>query len=140
VSITGKWEKKFARFPIFVPREALEFAEKYHVEIDLQELALSAVAGYFATFASVAPDSRFPYKESHEIARLIQEAETPKSHFCPFCLLFSLDACTKESLAEDCDHCSLILNLRKGPRHKSKSGNMSGMFMYSPLSDKNTGR
>jgi hypothetical protein len=96
-----------------LPRQVLEFAEKYSVELDIQELALSAIAGYFTTFASVAPDSRFPYKENHEIANLIQELKTPKSHFCPFCLMFSLDELTKESLAENCNNCSLILNLRK---------------------------
>ena len=92
----------------------MEFAEKCNVELDVQELALSAIAGYFTTFASVVPESRFPYKESHKTARLIQEIKTPKSHFCPFCLMFSLDETTKESLAEDCDHCRLLLNLTKG--------------------------
>jgi hypothetical protein len=91
----------------------MEFAEKYSVELDIQELTLSAIAGYFTTFASVAPDSRFPYKESHKTAKLIQKIETPESHFCPFCLMFSLDEPTKESLAENCNNCSLLLNLRK---------------------------
>jgi len=91
----------------------MEFAEEYNVELDIQELTLSAIAGYFATFASVAPDSRFPYKESHKTAKLIQKIETPENHFCPFCLMFSLDEPTKESLAENCNNCSLLLNLRK---------------------------
>jgi len=91
----------------------MEFAEKYNVELDIQELTLSAIAGYFTTFASVAPDSRFPYKESHKAAKLIQELKTPKNHFCPFCLMFSLDERTKESLAENCNNCSLLLNLQK---------------------------
>jgi hypothetical protein len=108
-----KPEKKLVRFPVLVPRQALEFAKKYAIELDIQELTLSAIAGYFATFASVAPESRFPYKESHETAKLIQELKTPESHFCPFCLMFSLDEPTKESLAENCDHCNLLLNLRK---------------------------
>jgi len=99
-----------------VHRQVLEFAKKRGVELNIQELTLSAIAGYFATFASVAPDSRFPYTESHKTAKLIQKIETPQSHFCPFCLMFSLDELTKESLAEDCDNCSLILNLRKNSK------------------------
>jgi hypothetical protein len=108
-----KLEKKFTRFPIFVPKQVMEFAKKYNVELDIQELTLSAIAGYFATFASVDPDSKFPYAESHDIAKLIQELKTPESQFCPFCLIFSLDETTKESLAENCNNCSLLLNLRK---------------------------
>jgi len=93
----------------------MEFVKKYNVELDIQELTLSAIAGYFATFASVAPDSRFPYKQSHKTAKLIQEIDTPKSQFCPFCLMFSLDRLSRDSIAEDCDHCSLLLNLRREP-------------------------
>ena len=103
------------RFPVFIPKQVLEFATKYGVELDIQELTLSAVAGYFATFASLAPNSRFPYEEGHETAKLIQEIDPPKSQLCPFCLMFSLDKLTKESIAENCDHCSLLLNLKREP-------------------------
>ena len=103
------------RFSVFIPKQVLEFAKKYGVELDIPELTLSAIAGYFATFASVAPNSRFPYKESHETAKLIQEIDTPESQLCPFCLMFSLDKLTKESIAKDCDHCSLLFNLKREP-------------------------
>jgi len=85
---------------------------------------LSAIAGYFATFASVAPNSRFPYKESHKTAKLIQEIDTPESQLCPFCLMFSLDKLRKESIAKDCDHCSLLLNLRKEPSTQARFKNL----------------
>jgi hypothetical protein len=116
LTILKKSVEKFTRFPVFVPTQVLEFAKKYGVKIDIQELTLSAIAGYLTTFASLAPNSRFPYEESHETAKAIQELKTPQSRFCPFCLMFSLDELTKESLAEDCDNCSLILNSRKKPQ------------------------
>jgi hypothetical protein len=103
------------RFPLFIPKQVLEFAKKHAIELDIQRLSLSAIGGYFATFASIAPDSRFPHKESHEIAKFTEEIETPESRFCPFCLMFSLDKLTKESIANHCDHCSLLLNSAKEP-------------------------
>jgi hypothetical protein len=108
-----KVEKKFVRFPVFVPKFALDFAKEHRIKLKIQELTLSAIAGYFATFANVDPDSRFPYKESHKIAKRIQVIETPENQFCPFCLMLSLDKLTAESIAKDCDHCSLLINIKK---------------------------
>jgi hypothetical protein len=108
-----KLENKLTRFPIFVPTEVLEFAKKHGIELDIQELTLSAIAGYFATFASVAPDSRFPYRESHGIAKFIQEVKIPPNQPCPFCPMFSLDETGKEWLAKECGNCGVLLDLRK---------------------------
>ena len=80
------------------------------MEIDVQRFAISAISGYFNTFASLSPDSRLPLIRSRRVAKLIEELDIPKGNFCPLCLLFSLDESFLSSLYEDCDHCNLLLS------------------------------
>jgi len=108
----NKEDIRFERFLVYIPKPILRFAKKHSIKLDVQKLTLSAIAGYFNTFASLSPCSRFPLAESRKIAQLVEEVRTPNCHFCPFCLMFSVDETIRFSLAQDCDHCNL-LNLIK---------------------------
>ena len=70
----GEKEKKFVRISILIPKQAIDFARKQDIRFDIQELTLSAISGYFRTFASLSSDSKFPWTESHKIAETIEES------------------------------------------------------------------
>lgn len=116
----NKEKIKFVRFLVYVPQPVLDFAKKHGIELDIQQLTLSAIAGYFNTFASLSPGSRFPLTESRKIAKLVEEIAVPKCNFCPFCLMFSVDEVVQFALAQDCGHCNMLLNLRSRRKKISK--------------------
>ena len=98
---------KLIKYQIFVPESALSFARENGIELDVQEIFLSALAGYFTSFASLSPGSRFPLAESRELAKQITEVRIQRPVPCSFCALHSLDP-TKEKLSLDLPRCSFL--------------------------------
>ncbi|MFP3985728.1 MAG: hypothetical protein ACLFU9_07190 [Candidatus Bathyarchaeia archaeon] len=106
-----KKKTKFVRFTVLVPKVALDYATQCGVNLDIQELTLSAMAGYFSTFASSSPSSSFPLAESRKIAKFIEDLEAAKCDFCPFCFMFSINTHARKKFAKDFNQCSLLSSI-----------------------------
>jgi hypothetical protein len=110
---------KFTRFTVFVPDTVFDFANKHGVKLDVQGLALSAIAGYLNTFASLSPESKLPLLETRQMTSSIGKTRIPTDSFCPFCLMYPLDKTAQNSFA-DCSYCSFLLDPRKTLLHEER--------------------